>query len=110
MIVNDGWCSWHDFLHPLLGPWANGLPSYTKDELRRLSRGVPKAGLRDLLRIAAATPELIDVVNRMPLAGRAKRGVMRMFPRLKPALQSPLALEPVNGRPAGAAEPPDWLG
>src|SRR5205823_2530093 len=37
MIVNDGTCSWRDFLRPLLGPWADRLPSYTRAELRQLS-------------------------------------------------------------------------
>ena len=26
-LINDGWCTWQEFLAPLLGPLANGLPS-----------------------------------------------------------------------------------
>jgi predicted dehydrogenase/nucleoside-diphosphate-sugar epimerase len=109
LIINDGWCSWHDFLRPMLGPLADGLPSYTAQELRDLARAAaPRTGLRDVLRAAARSPELIEAVNHLPVAGAAKRSLLRLFPNLRPKPPAPLQAA-VNGQHAPQATPPDWL-
>jgi predicted dehydrogenase/nucleoside-diphosphate-sugar epimerase len=110
LIINDGCCTWRELLEPMLGPWAEEVPSYTVAELRTLAcRAAPRARLRDVLRAAARSRELIDAVDRFPVAGRLKRGLLRLIPRLRveapSTLQCAVAAANANHRPV----PPDWL-
>jgi nucleoside-diphosphate-sugar epimerase len=108
-LINDGWCSWREFLIPLLGRWADDLPSYNASELWTLSRGLRRAGMRDLLGAAARSPEIVDVVNRMPLVGPAKRWLTGRFPNLRARLKRSQPGPAAGGAARPRPLPPEWL-
>jgi nucleoside-diphosphate-sugar epimerase len=84
-IINDGVCTWKEFLTPLLAPWMDSLPSYTREELNALERA-SRPKWRDLLR-AMATDEAMAVINRMPVLGAPKRFIATRWPALYERLQ-----------------------
>jgi predicted dehydrogenase/nucleoside-diphosphate-sugar epimerase len=51
-IVNDGTTTWRRFLTQLLGSQADGLPSFSRHQLRELHRRRPRPNLVDVARIA----------------------------------------------------------
>jgi predicted dehydrogenase/nucleoside-diphosphate-sugar epimerase len=109
MIINDGCCSWREFLTPLLGPRAAGVPSLDAREVREQARSGRRAGVRDLLRAAARSPELVDVVNRLPLVGPTKRWLLDRFPHWRTRFKRPSPAAGTDGAAARPPLPPDWL-
>jgi nucleoside-diphosphate-sugar epimerase len=105
-IINDGCRTWREFLTPLLGEYAEGLPSYTAEQLRALNRRPPKR-LRDLVRAAARSPEVVATVNEMRWLGPLKRFLLRRAPAVRDSLRR--KADPGGTGPSASPVPPDWL-
>jgi predicted dehydrogenase/nucleoside-diphosphate-sugar epimerase len=104
-LINDGFCTWREFLTPLLGEHAEGLPSFTAAELAELNRAAPARPL-DLLRVLARAPGLGATVDAMPWLGPLKRLLLRRAPGLRRLRGAPGTARPADpARPA----PPAWL-
>jgi predicted dehydrogenase/nucleoside-diphosphate-sugar epimerase len=106
LLINDGFCTWREFLTPLLGEYAAELPSFTAAELAELNRAAP-AGPRDLLRVLARAPGLSATVDAMPWLGPLKRLLLRRAPGLRRRLRGATGA----ARPAAPSRPvpPAWL-
>ena len=81
-IVNDGYCTWREFLGPLLGEFLEKLPSWSHRELLN-SNSCHKTRLKDLIRHLANDPEFICLINENPFLGNLKRFLLRKIPGLK---------------------------
>jgi predicted dehydrogenase/nucleoside-diphosphate-sugar epimerase len=109
-IIADGFCTFREFLTPLLGNLAPTLKSYTTAELRARDRA-QRAGLRDLMR-ALLCDEVMEVVNRMPMLAFPKKLVERYIAGIYRRLQKRRAAgRATNNRPTvpGSGTPPSWL-
>lgn len=109
LIINDGFCSWKEFLSQLLGELADSLPSYDKKKLSAMGR-VSKAKIGDIIAYLAGDLEFMDMVNRNPCLGAIKRFALKFLPGLRPGLIQRRAMQkhypPIElQRPA----PPVWL-
>jgi len=110
-IINDGFCSWREFLAPLLGEFAQTSPSLSKEELSLESRLRP-AGIKDLIRYVARDLELIAIINRVPMLGTLKRTVLKSAPKLHAALlkmQYRAPLSDIRTNDLSLQLPPEWL-
>ncbi|MEH2348513.1 MAG: NAD-dependent epimerase/dehydratase family protein [Nostoc sp.] len=110
-IINDGFCSWHEFITPLIGKFAHNLPSYSRSQLINKSDQTP-AGMKDLVRHLIQDLELIDIINRMPILGSIKRQAFKLVPKVHNNLlqeqaqtTSPIMLV----KPPYFQHPPVWL-
>jgi nucleoside-diphosphate-sugar epimerase len=81
-IINDGFCSWRDFLKPLLGDAGANLASFSKEELVDKNRQEP-VGIKDIISHLANDLELIALINRLPLVGSSKKLLLRCSPKLR---------------------------
>ena len=96
-IINDGTCTWREFLEPLVGEDPDRWPSLTARELAVLHRAA-KPRWREALRAVAANRQLRDVLKtRMPTAA-----VIALARRLSPDL---LAGSRPNYRPTTPCRP-----
>jgi len=107
-IINDGTCTWREFLEPLVGEEPDRWPSLTARELAGLNWAA-KPRWSEALRAVATNRQLRDVVKtRMPaaaiaLARRLSPGLLAgSRPTTVPQLVSPSPEQ----RPA---VPPTWL-
>jgi predicted dehydrogenase/nucleoside-diphosphate-sugar epimerase len=113
-IINDGTTTWHEFLSPMLGAYADSLQSYTKDQLKALQ---PNAGIFDLvkmgLKVSTEDKDFVDLLKQNQLFRFALKAADRRIPRLSAKireLRRPSALKSAgeelcsNGR-----IPPVWL-
>ena len=106
-IINDGTCTLRDFLTPLLGRWADGLPAYTHEELAKQSTG--GATFRDLLR-AMANDEVVRVLGGIPIVRFAKNFASNHMEGLYESVRTAWCVEqPSPALLAGATRPPAWL-
>jgi nucleoside-diphosphate-sugar epimerase/predicted dehydrogenase len=81
-IISDGVLTWRDFLTPILGPWADRLPSYTKTGLRALHRRRPRPGVQDVLCAIAADPKVVRMLKEAPVTAWAIHAAEVLAPRL----------------------------
>ena len=84
-IINDGFCSWREFLTPFLGEFANTLPSLSKEELMLKNRPRP-VKIRDIISHLVGDIEFIGMINGMPIVSTIKRTVLKYNPKLHSAL------------------------
>src|SRR5579871_1148270 len=106
-MINDGWCTWREFLEPLLGKDAE-IPSYTRSDLRWLAKAGPRARWRDLVRVTLQNPEFREVARRLPLAAGLKKWMPRKLRYGQPPRSETLpALG--NGHASARTCPPEWL-
>jgi nucleoside-diphosphate-sugar epimerase len=107
-IISDGATSWRTFLTPLLGPRAEGLQSYTRDQLMAMNDNSDDLRVSDLLRALATDEQYLALLRRT----RLFRGMKHLAALCAPALlQKAKALKlPLESMPAPArAVPPTWL-
>jgi nucleoside-diphosphate-sugar epimerase/predicted dehydrogenase len=105
-IINDGAVTWRDFLDPLVAPWADSIPSYTRDELIRLEKADQRRAFADAVRSLSRSPHLRDAA-RATSAGRFAASVVRRYaPSL--AAQSPSRRIASNAPPEDPT-PAVWL-
>jgi len=103
IIINDGWCTWRDFLSPFLGHFADQIPSYSPDELRQQNKIVRpsiQATLKGLLR----NPEVRKSLSDLPLVNYAKSILKKRAPSFQRAIDEASP----SGDPSPAT-PPAWL-
>lgn len=109
-IINDGFCSWREFLTPLLGEFAASLSSFSRKDLVQVSRG-QRAKIKDVIIHLSADLELLDIINRAPFLGAAKRILFRPIPKLRFALIEKRAQQTAYPEHSLALKyPPEWLG
>jgi nucleoside-diphosphate-sugar epimerase len=111
-IINDGVTTFRKFLTPILGDHAEGLRSFTKQELQALEKQ-NQAGPRDLLR-ALTSDQMMSVVNRMPVLAGPKSLIEHRLAGFYRKMQSRRSGLQATARPAAAAaaalpNPPVWL-
>jgi len=99
-LINDGACSWREFLTPLLGRFAPEIPSFTIEDLIQLAKNEQK-GPADLLKAVLGSPEVRRVVAQMPVLGTAKSWLSRRAPNLRQVGREASMAPEVN--------PPVWL-
>lgn len=110
-IINDGFCSWQDFLGFLLGDAAGELVSFSRQELIAGNRLVP-AGIKDVVRYLINDPEFLTLINRVPVVNNLKKIFFKCNPKLQELLlnrqQGSGVLQP---KQYGLAKPmpPVWL-
>ncbi len=110
-IINDGTCTWRQFLSALLGECAAQLPSYTQRQLASLGQVAP-ARFRDLLFHLAGDYELLEIINRLPVIGALKNALVRRGGRVHACLASLRQTSSLRLSRAGAppvSTPPPWL-
>ncbi len=76
-IINDGTTTWREFLNPFLGAYADGLVSYTKEQLLDLHRQYKHLTLMDAVRVIVSDQRVIDALKntfllKVPLQLSAK--------------------------------------
>lgn len=79
-IAVEGQTTWREFLTPLVEPWLATIPDFNDRDVQQLKRAArPHGRLRDLLRAAINTPEIVAAVTRHPVLGRIKTFVAQRF-------------------------------
>jgi nucleoside-diphosphate-sugar epimerase/predicted dehydrogenase len=107
-IINDGAATFREFLTPILGKLAEGLPSMTRSDLLDMQRR-RRGTLRELAH-AMASDDVMQVVNRMPLLAAPKRLLENYLPWLYAVLQRQrVGFKTERGPLSAPCEPPDWL-
>src|SRR5262249_34845018 len=108
-LISDGVCTVRDFLTPLIGELADEMPSYSREELRRME-AARRSTIGDLVRILVRD-ESMRVTTGLPIMGNLKRLVERRFTsvysRAQEARQSILAADSPPVQPNWT--PPSWL-
>jgi nucleoside-diphosphate-sugar epimerase/predicted dehydrogenase len=111
-IINDGFCSWREFLTPFLGEFANTLPSLSKEELMLKNR-LRQVKIKDIISHLAGDIEFIGMINRMPIVSTIKRTVLKYNPKLHSALldmQHQYSGPNIHKSNLSLQIPPEWLG
>lgn len=93
-IVNDGFCSWKEFVSPLLGPWADSIPSYSKEQFADFAK-VHRTGLKDVVGGFLREPTLRNWVNEREWLKPAKEMARPLFRTRAPAPSGAIPVEPV---------------
>jgi nucleoside-diphosphate-sugar epimerase/predicted dehydrogenase len=104
-IINDGTCSWKEFVSPWLGTLSENLPSLLEAELKNLNP-LNKLSCTGLLISLANNLEVMNFINQTPVLGAVKRAMMRIRPGLKPAI---LKRRHLISHKSEKAVPPIWL-
>jgi nucleoside-diphosphate-sugar epimerase/predicted dehydrogenase len=113
-LINDGVTTFRKFLEPLLSGYAEGLPSFTRQQL--VEREKPnRAGFRDVVRVLTGD-EMMGVVNRLPVLAAPKKLIEKRLTPLYGKLQkkrTALRMEGHSTVPApgnsGGEGPAAWL-
>jgi predicted dehydrogenase/nucleoside-diphosphate-sugar epimerase len=100
-LICDTAMTWREYLTPLLGDLAEGLPDFTSAELARAS--IRRTGIKDLVRAMSASAEVRSAVKEMPWVGALARHWWRRRQQ-----QEQRGLGHVNGA-APVPAPPGWL-
>ncbi len=111
-IINDGFCSWREFLTPFLGEFANTLPSLSKEELMLKNR-LRQVKIKEIISHLAGDIEFIGMINRMPIVSAIKRTVLKYNPKLHSALldmQHQYSGPNIHKSNLSLQIPPEWLG
>lgn len=108
-IINDGFCPWRQFLAPLLGEFAELIPSFSKKDLVLKNRRQP-VYIKDVIRHFAGDLELMDMINRMPLLDTTKRILLRYMPNLRSAFIERRNQKAICANRTSLKYPPEWLG
>jgi nucleoside-diphosphate-sugar epimerase/predicted dehydrogenase len=108
-LISDGVCTLREFLAPLIGEWADEMPSFSREELKQLEAAA-RPTLGDLARVIASD-EAMRVLNGLPVVGPLKRSIERRFPplyaRAQEARREMLVAAPPSHQPVWRA--PSWL-
>ena len=113
IIVNDGSCSWKDFLGPILDSWPAELPSYTRQELIDLKKR--RAGF--LLRQSFGSMVKNDAFRNLVMEVRPlrwiKKAVIASAPSFLKKIKSLPSTQdrrsPLNHLDDKLQAPPIWL-
>lgn len=110
IIINDGCCSWREFLQPLLFP-GDQPRSFTRAELEEMERR-ERANWKDVVRALGGDRELLDAVSRHPVLGAMKRRLLRWLPGLRSVVvgTNVRKRDHLSGvKPQPGRRPPEWL-
>lgn len=110
-IINDGFCSWREFLTPFLGEFAHTSPSLSKEELMLKNR-LRQVKIRDIIFHLAGDIEFIGMINRMPIVSAIKRTVLKYNPKLHSVLldmQHQSSAPSIHKSNLSLQIPPEWL-
>jgi len=110
-IINDGFCSWRDFLRPLLGNAGDNLASFTKEELIEKNRQ-KSGGIKDIISHLANDLEFLALINRMPVLNSLKKLLLRCNPKLYAAfleMQGRSSVSAIKQCDLSTPVPPVWL-
>ena len=69
-LISDGACTFREFLAPLIGDLVDEMPSFSREELRRLE-AASRPTFSDLARVLA-NDEVMRVLNGLPVAGNSE--------------------------------------
>ena len=112
-LITDGFCTWREFLTPLLLDKANVCPNLTLHELKT-GAFRSKTTASDLVRYLLSDYAFVDLVNRHPVLGRLKSQVFRRVPAMRRRLEESRRIDaaatsivPTDRKPA--FDPPLWL-
>jgi len=107
-LINDGVVTWREFLEPLVTPWQQDIPSFTKDDLSRMERD-GRLSVQKAIRKLLADPG-VRAIFRQTAAGVAVTSIARRYlPTLIPGA-APNGSSASSGDAAMAApHPPAWL-
>jgi predicted dehydrogenase/nucleoside-diphosphate-sugar epimerase len=84
-IINDGYCSWRDFLGPLLGSAGDNLASFSREELVERNRPKP-AGIKDIVHYFINDRELVTLLNKVPVLNSLKKLLFRYNSKFRDVL------------------------
>jgi hypothetical protein len=108
-LINDGACTFREFLAPLLGDLVDEMPSFSHEELRRLE-AASRPTFSDLARVLA-NDEVMRVLNGLPVLGTLKRFIEHRFARQYAKVQNARRAMLVAASPPHQLvwRPPSWL-
>jgi len=105
-LINDGTCSWKEFLSPILGSLNSRVPSLSVAEVvRRECNSAPS--LKQLVLALLGSREFRNFVKRLPLLVPIARFVIKVLPRKEKIPQVASRMEVVD--PLSAVTPPSWM-
>lgn len=81
-IISDGFCSWKEFITPLLLDKSTSIPSLSSAELLNLSFK-KRTSTKDLLRFLLANYEFVELINRHRFLGKIKMFLFKSLPRFR---------------------------
>ena len=108
-LINDGACTFREFLAPLLGDLVDEMPSFSHEELRRLE-AASRPTFSDLARVLA-NDEVMRVLTGLPVLGTLKRFIEHRFARQYAKVQNARRAMLVAASPPHQLvwRPPSWL-
>src|SRR5262249_32609557 len=108
-LINDGACTFREFLAPLIGGLADEMPSFSCEELRRLETAT-RPTFNEFAR-GLASDEVVRVLNGLPVLGTLKRFIehrfSRQYAKVQDARRAMLVATPPSHQPVW--RPPLWL-
>jgi len=109
-LVNDGSCTWREFLTPLLGDVAARVPDLSLEALRNGETvSVVPSTLRQVAGHLAGDVKLLELVNRHALLGPVKRQVVNRFRSRMEGLRAGSPELPAEPPTSVRPHPPEWL-
>jgi nucleoside-diphosphate-sugar epimerase len=110
-IINDGYCSWRDFLGPLLGSAGDNLASFSREKLVERNRPKP-VGIKDIVNYFINDQELVTLLNKVPVLNSLKKLLFRYNSKFRDVLldmQRKPVVSCLKQRDSSAPVAPVWL-
>jgi predicted dehydrogenase/nucleoside-diphosphate-sugar epimerase len=111
ILISDGATTWRTFLSPLLGAWADRIPTFTADELAVANRSRERVGLIEMARALATQEQTLALLRRTAAFQWTKEMALTWTPdlfRRARALSNHPRRVATDGKPPPPV-PPLWL-
>ncbi len=110
-LVNDGYCTWKEFLTPLLLQYGATVADWSMQDLQTtVEVRVPPARTADIVRHLTRDYQFLDLVNRHPALKVAKSLALRAArPRLEKVRRTKLEYRDTSNGSVSSSRPPAWL-
>ena len=108
-IINDGCCSWREFLTPLLGEYALALPSLSAHEILAHRETTQRASLKAIVAHMARDQKLAEMIGTLPVIGRSLRFLFNASPIMRARLAKMRTSNVARANGALSSLPPEWL-